>query len=145
MSGPRAIAVVDVGYTNTKVMLFSPSLEILGERKMASRHRQGQHYREIDMEPMLAFIAAALSELDAVAPVDRIVTSAHGACIVSLKADGGLAVPIMDYMSDPPADIVAALPRSHRHLPKPIHHNCPWRCFTPCSSSGNRVCLPLLL
>ncbi len=108
MSGPRAIAVIDVGYTNTKVMLFSPGLDILAERKMASRHRKGAHYREIDMEPMLAFICAALPELDAIAPVDRIVTSTHGACIVSLTATGELALPIMDYMSDPPAEIVAA-------------------------------------
>ena len=108
MSGPRAIAVVDVGYTNTKVILFSPQLEILAERKMASSHARGLHYREIDMEPMLAFIGATLRELDAISPIDRIVTSAHGACIVSLTADGNLSVPIMDYMSDPPAELIAA-------------------------------------
>ncbi|MCA0432143.1 MAG: hypothetical protein LCH46_02670 [Proteobacteria bacterium] len=108
MTAPRGIAVVDVGHTNTKVLLFSPQLEVLAERKMTSTHRQGAHYSEIDTEPMIAFAGAVLREMDAILPVDRIVTSAHGACIVSLKADGTLAVPIMDYMSNPPPDILAA-------------------------------------
>jgi sugar (pentulose or hexulose) kinase len=105
---PRSIAVVDIGYTNTKVMLFDASLNLLGERKMVSPHHQGKLYREIDVEPMLAFFAKALPELDAMAPIDAIVTTSHGACIVAAKADGSTAVPIMDYMSDPPAPIVAA-------------------------------------
>ncbi len=105
---PRAIAVVDLGYTNTKVLLFDKTLKLLGERKMASPHHKGPHYLEIDVEPMLAFFASALNELDAVAPVDTIVSSSHGACIVAARADGEPSVPIMDYMSDPPPDVVAA-------------------------------------
>ncbi len=105
---PRGIAVVDVGYTNTKVILFAPDLRILAERKIDSPHRKREPYNIIDVEPMLDFFAVALQELDAIASIDRIVTSAHGACIVSLKADGSLAVPIMDYMSKPPESIVAA-------------------------------------
>jgi sugar (pentulose or hexulose) kinase len=104
----RGIAVVDVGYTNTKVILFSPGLEILAERKIASPHHQGAHYGEIDVDTMLGFFATALPELDAILPIDTIVTSAHGACIVAITADGSPAVPIMDYMSEPPAHIIAA-------------------------------------
>ena len=37
-SGPRGIAVVDVGYTNTKIALFSHAGELLAERKAQSRH-----------------------------------------------------------------------------------------------------------
>jgi sugar (pentulose or hexulose) kinase len=105
---PRAIAVVDVGYTNTKVILFSRQLEVLAERKMASAHRQGSIYREINIEPMLDFIGKGLAELDAVVPIDRIVTSAHGACIAAIDDEGRLTVPLMDYMSEPPPEIVAA-------------------------------------
>jgi sugar (pentulose or hexulose) kinase len=107
-STPRGIAVVDVGYTNTKVILFSSVVGVLAERKMPSPHRQGPHYGEIDVEEMLAFFAAALPELDAILPIDSIVTSAHGACIVAMAADGALAVPVMDYMSQPPPDIERA-------------------------------------
>lgn len=105
---PRAIAVVDVGYTNSKVVLYSPALETLGERKMASPHHDGTRYREIDVGPIIAFAARALRELDNVRPVDRIVVCAHGACIVALRPDGIPAVPVMDYMSEPPPEILKA-------------------------------------
>jgi sugar (pentulose or hexulose) kinase len=105
---PRAIAVADIGYTNTKLILFSSDLKILAERKIASPHHQGQHYREIDVDPMLDFFASVIPELDRIAPIDRIVTSAHGACIVALDEQGKPSVPIMDYMSEPPPDIVAS-------------------------------------
>jgi sugar (pentulose or hexulose) kinase len=105
---PRSIVVLDVGYTNSKAILFRPDLTIVTERKIPSTHRVGRHYREIDIEPVLAFFADVLPELDQLLPVDCIVTSSHGACIAAAKEDGTLAVPLMDYMSEPPADIVAA-------------------------------------
>ena len=105
---PRGIAVVDVGYTNSKVILYDASLNLLGERKMESPHHQGALYREIDVGPIIAFAARALGELDGILPIDRIVTSAHGACIVCIDQDGKPSVPVMDYMSEPPAEMTAA-------------------------------------
>jgi sugar (pentulose or hexulose) kinase len=105
---PRAIAVVDIGYTNSKVILYDASLNVLGERKHPSFHRDGKHYKEIDADAAIAFARDALVELDVIAPIDSIVTSAHGACIIALQADGALAVPAMDYMSEPPQHIRAA-------------------------------------
>lgn len=106
-SPPRGIAVVDVGFTNTKVILYDAALNVLAERKIASPHHEGKHYREIDVGPMLDFAAKAIVELDSIIPIDAIVPSAHGACIISLKADGTPAVPPMDYMSEPPAAVLA--------------------------------------
>ncbi len=106
-SPPRSIAVVDVGFTNTKVILYDASLQVIAERKIISPHRDGRSYREIDVAQILNFAAQALIELDSVTPIDAIVPSAHGACIVSLKADGSLAVPVMDYMSEPPPEVLA--------------------------------------
>jgi sugar (pentulose or hexulose) kinase len=108
MGGLRGIAVVDVGYTNTKVVLFSSRLEVLAERKMASPHHIGAQYSEINVEPMLAFFAEALADLDQVTPIDKIVTSAHGACVASIDVNGALTVPLMDYASQPPQDVVLA-------------------------------------
>lgn len=113
-SPPRGIAVVDVGFTNTKVILYDHTLSVLAERKITSPHHDGEHYREIDVGPILDFARAAILELDAIAPIDAIVPSAHGACIVSLTADGSLAVPVMDYMSEPPPEILAAY---RQHMP----------------------------
>jgi sugar (pentulose or hexulose) kinase len=106
-SPPRGIAVVDVGFTNTKVILYDAALSIVAERKITSPHHGGEQYREIDVGPILDFATTAIRELDAITPIDTIVPSAHGACIICLKADGTLAVPAMDYMSEPPPAILA--------------------------------------
>jgi sugar (pentulose or hexulose) kinase len=105
---PRGIAVVDVGFTNSKVILYDSALNVVAERKITSPHHDGSHYREIDVEPILIFARKAITELDAVLPIDAIVPSAHGACIVCLKPDGSPAVPVMDYTSEPPKDVIEA-------------------------------------
>jgi len=104
---PRGIAVVDVGFTNTKIALFSPAGEMLAERKAASRHVPGPPYLHIDPEPMVALCRSALTELDALLPVDAIVPCAHGAAMACLDAEGNLALPVMDYTSAPPPEVVA--------------------------------------
>jgi sugar (pentulose or hexulose) kinase len=104
---PRGIAVIDVGFTNTKIALFSPEGDMLAERKAASRHVPGPPYLWIDPEPMVALCRTALPELDQVLPIDMIVPTAHGAAMACLDATGALALPVMDYTSEPPAGIVA--------------------------------------
>jgi hypothetical protein len=106
-SSPRGIAVVDVGYTNTKIALFSPQGELLAERKAASRHVPGPPYLHIDPEPMVDLCRSALAELDALLPIDAIVPTAHGAAMACLDENGDLALPVMDYTSEPPPEIVA--------------------------------------
>lgn len=105
---PRGIAVVDVGFTNTKVILYTADLNHVAELKITSPHHEGQHYREIDVAAIVSFAKQALHTLDQTLPIDVIVPSAHGACVVSLKADGAPAVPVMDYTSEPPAEISTA-------------------------------------
>lgn len=104
----RGIAVVDVGATNSKIVLFDSAGKPLSERKMASRHGAGPPYPHLDPAPLIAFCAEHLPDLDAVLPIDVIVPSAHGAAIACLAADGSLALPVMDYMAEPPPEIVAA-------------------------------------
>jgi sugar (pentulose or hexulose) kinase len=108
---PRGIAVVDVGFTNSKVILYDHNLTVIAERKALSPHHDGAHYREIDVDHVLAFARQALKELDDILPVDAIVPCAHGACIVCLKDDGTLALPVMDYMSEPPPALIAEYQR----------------------------------
>ena len=106
-NSPRGIAVVDVGYTNTKIALFSPRGELLAERKGPSRHVPGPPYLHIDPEPMVDLCRTALPELDRMLPIDVIVPTAHGAAMACLDETGELALPVMDYQSEPPAEIVA--------------------------------------
>jgi sugar (pentulose or hexulose) kinase len=103
---PRGIAVVDVGFTNSKVILYSAALNVIAERKITSPHHDGTHYREIDVGSILGFAKQAIIELDKLCPIDAIVPTAHGACIVSLTRDGQLAVPVMDYTSEPPQQVL---------------------------------------
>lgn len=103
----RGIAVVDVGYTNTKIALFSPDGEVLAERKVANHHQPAPPYKHIDPEPMMALCRSALPELDAMLPIDAVVPAAHGAAMACLDEAGNLALPVMDYTSEPPREIVA--------------------------------------
>ena len=104
---PRGIAVVDAGFTNTKIALFSPAGELLAERKAPSRHVPGPPYLHIDPEPLVQLCRSALPELDRILPIDAIVPCAHGAAMACLDAEGQLALPVMDYTSEPPPEIVA--------------------------------------
>jgi sugar (pentulose or hexulose) kinase len=109
MSQPvRGIAVADVGYTSTKLALFNGAGELVTERRVASNHHEGPPYRWIDPEPMVAFFRDTIPEFDAILPVDAIAPTAHGAAMALIAEDGTLALPVMDYTSEPPADIVAA-------------------------------------
>lgn len=104
---PRGIAVVDAGYTNSKIVLFSPEGDVLAEHKAASLHLPGPPYAHIDPEPLAALCRKALPELDRILPVDAVVPCAHGAAMACLDERGGLALPVMDYTAEPPPEIVA--------------------------------------
>jgi sugar (pentulose or hexulose) kinase len=108
----RGIAVVDVGATNSKIVLFDSSGKVLAERKTSSRHGAGPLYPHLDPKPLIAFLAKHLPELDGIMPIDAIVPSAHGAAIACLDAEGHLALPVMDYMAEPPLEIIEAYRKS---------------------------------
>ena len=75
---------------------------------MPAGTREGPPYRNIDPEPMVALCREALPELDR-DPADRRdrpLRPWRGAWPAS-AADGSLAMPVMDYTSEPPPDIVA--------------------------------------
>jgi sugar (pentulose or hexulose) kinase len=48
-----------------------------------------------------------LPALDQILPIDTIVPAAHGAALACLAQDGTLALPVMDYMAEPPAEVIA--------------------------------------
>jgi L-fuculokinase len=102
------IAVVDVGATNIKAVLFDAEGRFIAERRITTRHFPPPPYAHLDPAPMVAFCQAALSELDRILPLDTIVPTAHGAALACLKADGSLALPVMDYAAEPPPGIVSA-------------------------------------
>ena len=108
---PRGIAVVDVGKTNTKIVLFGPEGRPAAERKVASLNHEGPPYRSIDPAPLITLCQSALPALDAILPIDIVVPCAHGAALACLAGDGSLALPVMDYTSEPPPEIIAGYRR----------------------------------
>lgn len=102
----RGIAVVDVGATNSKIVLFDSAGKVVAERKTSSRHVAGPLYPHLDPKPLVAFCAKYLPELDGILPIDVVVPAAHGAAIACLDGEGKLALPVMDYMAEPPPDII---------------------------------------
>ena len=105
---PRGTLVLDVGSTNTKLVLFDGAGRLLAERRIESRHVAGPPYQHLDPEPALALLAKTLPDFDALAPVDVIVPCAHGSALALLDDQGELALPVMDYFAEPPAAIAAA-------------------------------------
>ena len=77
-TSPRGIAVVDVGATNSKVILFDFDLRAIEQRRTETVHREGPPYRHVDPERIVDFAVGALSELDKILPVDAIVVSGFG-------------------------------------------------------------------
>jgi sugar (pentulose or hexulose) kinase len=108
---PRGSLVLDIGSTNTKLALFDSDGRLVAERRAGSRHDSGPPYSSLDPEPALKLLAEALPAFDATLPVDVIVPCAHGSALALLDGDGALALPVMDYLAEPPADIVAAYRR----------------------------------
>ena len=104
--GPRGIAVLDVGASNSRLLLFDREGKFLAERRRGSPHAEGPPYAALDAEPLLDFAAEVLPDFDRELPVDVVVPCAHGSALACLNAEGDLALPVMDYQAEPPQEIV---------------------------------------
>ena len=105
------IAVVDVGATNTRVVLLDEALKEVASRKAATRHLPGPPYKAIDHEALLDFVTRSLIELDSLHPIDTISISAFGATVALLDEAHQLVLPIMDYLAEAPARVDAEYAR----------------------------------
>ncbi len=104
---PQHIAVIDIGKTNVKLALVD--LHSGAERAVVTRPNRvqaGPPYPHFDVEGHWQFLLDALATCHAMHRVDAISVTTHGACAVLLDAQGGLAVPVLDYEHDGP-DAVA--------------------------------------
>ena len=97
-----SVAVLDVGKTNVKVVLFDDEDTILAERSRpnAAVPPDAQWpYPRLDVEMIWRFLLASLAELNALAPISAISISAHGASGVMVDENGPCPPP-MDYEFD---------------------------------------------
>ncbi|WP_136443746.1 FGGY-family carbohydrate kinase [Pacificoceanicola onchidii] len=101
------IAVIDVGATNSKVILFDDALNEIDSRKVPTVHMGGPPYTHLDDASLMAFATDALVELDRKLPIDTISISAFGATVACLDGQGQLTTPVMDYLAEAPAELDA--------------------------------------
>ena len=101
-----AVAVIDIGKTNAKVVLVGPDGTEIAERRRANAVRPGPPYPHFDAGGLWDFVREALA---AFAPrVRAIVPVTHGACAALVDADGGLALPVLDYEHSGPDETRAS-------------------------------------
>lgn len=105
---PGGIVVLDVGSTNTKLLLFDHALNVVAEESALSARLPDAPYTAIDPGPILALAERVLPAFDAILPVDAVVPCTHGSALALLERSGALALPIMDYNATMPDEVARA-------------------------------------
>jgi sugar (pentulose or hexulose) kinase len=106
-SKPEAVAVLDVGKTNVKLLAVAPDGKILSSRSAPNAVRWGEPYPHCDTEHIWRWMMAALADLGEAFAIAAIVPTGYGST-AALVAGDALVLPIMDYEAEPPRRIAAA-------------------------------------
>jgi sugar (pentulose or hexulose) kinase len=91
-----SIAVIDIGKTTLKALLFDRTGMVLAEHSAPNHACEDGPYRRIDDAAIWRFIIGALKDIARVGAIETIVVTTHGAA-GALIDDHGLVLPIMDY------------------------------------------------
>ncbi|MGP1397094.1 MAG: FGGY-family carbohydrate kinase [Inquilinaceae bacterium] len=97
-----AVAVIDLGKTNLKLMLIDAEGRILADERADNRPVAGPPYLHVDTDRVWHWILGALKLLSGRARVRAIVPCTYGSTAALVDDGGALALPIMDYEADPP-------------------------------------------
>jgi sugar (pentulose or hexulose) kinase len=104
----RHVAVLDVGKSNAKLVLFDlEASQELAARIMPNQVRGDGPYPHFDVDGIFDFALDALAELARIAPIDAISITTHGASAALLGGEG-LALPVLDYEHDGPDALAVA-------------------------------------
>ncbi|RRI06450.1 carbohydrate kinase [Mesorhizobium tamadayense] len=94
----RHVAVIDIGKTNAKVALVDlATMQEVALRRTANAVATDGPYPHHDVERLWAFILDSLAGLNREQHIDAVSITTHGATAVLLDAEGGLALPVLDY------------------------------------------------
>jgi len=98
MTKPLTVAVIDIGKTNAKVVLFDfAKAKEIWTRKLANTPVRSGPYPHHDVEKLWAFILESLKAAGADHEIDAISITTHGATGVLLDDKYELALPALDY------------------------------------------------
>ncbi len=108
----RHIAVIDIGKTNAKVVVLDAGTGAeIAAVKTANGVLKTGPYPHYDIEGLWGFIVSALKNFAQTPGFDAISITTHGASAAMLAADGGLAMPVLDYEHGYPRAIADAYER----------------------------------
>ena len=99
-----ATAVLDIGKTNVKVVLFDVAGSVLWERSQTNSPLPGPPYQHPDVDGIWRFVLKSLREANGLHRIDAIVSAAHGAAGALISADG-LVLPVLDYEDKGPEGV----------------------------------------
>jgi L-fuculokinase len=105
--GPEAIAVLEVGKTQVRLVAVAPEGRLLSSRSAPNEVRTGDPYPNCDTEHIWRWMMAALADLGERFAILAIVPTSYGSTAALVDAVD-LVLPIMDYEADPPGSIAAA-------------------------------------
>jgi sugar (pentulose or hexulose) kinase len=109
MSELERIAVLDIGKTNAKVVIFdAASGAEIEMRRMPNRILVGPPYPYYDVEALWEFLLETLADFSRTPGFDAISITTHGAAAALIDADGQLVLPVLDYEYQYPQDIQRA-------------------------------------
>ena len=94
----RFVAVIDIGKTNVKLALVN--LDALREIEVLTapnRPGPGGPYPHHDVDAIWTFLIDGLATISRRHRIDAVSVTAHGATAALVKADGTLALPVLDY------------------------------------------------
>ena len=105
----KRIAILDIGKTNAKVVVLDAASgeEIVANRISNTVLCDGP-YPHYDIEALWRFFMKSLAAFVNEPGFDAISITTHGAAAVLVAKDGTLAMPVLDYELDYPAEIRAA-------------------------------------
>ena len=107
-NAPRGVVALDVGSTNINIVHYSPELEVLDSRSVATLRNEAPPYLSIDVEQAVDFSLRSISAFDRSVPVDAIVPCTHGSAMALIDDRGDLVLPVMSYLATVPEDIERA-------------------------------------
>ncbi|AXQ30609.1 L-fuculose kinase [Solimonas sp. K1W22B-7] len=105
-----ALAVLDIGKTNAKLVVLDGQGRCLAERRRPNRVLDAPPFPHYDIDGLWTWL---LDELAAAAKqyrITRLVTTTHGAC-AALVDEAGLVLPVLDYEYRGPEEIATDYPR----------------------------------
>jgi sugar (pentulose or hexulose) kinase len=107
LSRAEAVAVLDVGKSDVKLLAISPQGRALSVRSAPNEVRRGEPYPSCDTEHIWRWMMAALADLGERFAIQAIVPTSYGSTAAMIDAEE-LVLPILDYATDPPPEIAAA-------------------------------------